>query len=559
MAGKTFFLLKQLEQLKETYGGDAATHKLDLMRALKTAKLSSAREIFRLHETLCFLRAYPDNKEILARVEQMLYSFSKRKDLRSHRRALVNSGIAGTVISYPFFWFTVLWLAQRLPDHLSINWADFDKKGRLEDFLHLLLPYSETLALDALNFSPREWITQLKGPAETDASFLVRRFQSVTASSFGRETFYEHFDIPIKLAPGPDTPSRTRARYPASPVVFQTQPLSKTRPSLRSEIHCSPVRVQSVPPREAQKLIDLTRESMVTRSRDLDVFEHASNRDVRLVDFGNGLQFACIGVIPERRLMLEAVYGFLTLKNRIPIGYVLTSALFHSVEAAFNMFDTYRAAESAFIYSRVLAMSQHLFGCDTIIVPPTQLGHNNPEGLKSGAWWFYYKLGFRPHDREVRRILRAELKKMKINPRHRSTMATLNKLASENMYLYLKRPRKDVLGEISQGAVGLQITRTLADRFGADREAAIRTFSREAARLLGLRSFSRFSAGERLAWQRWSPLIMSLRGVQKWSPADKRALVQVVRAKGGQRESRFVALFDRHRRLRRAILKLSEE
>jgi hypothetical protein len=221
------------------------------------------------------------------------------------------------------------------------------------------------------------------------------------------------------------------------------------------------------------------------------------------------------------------------------------------------MFDTYRAAESAFIYSRVLAMSRHLFGCDTIVVPPVQLGYNNPEGLKSGAWWFYYKLGFRPQDREVRRILRAELEKMKKNPRHRSTTATLNKLASENMYLYLKRSRKDILGEISLGSVGLQITRTLADRFGADREAAVRACTGDAARLLGVRSFRGFTAGEKLAWERWSPLIMSLPGVKEWSAADKRALVQVVRAKGGERESRFVELFDRHRRLRAAILKLS--
>jgi hypothetical protein len=342
-------------------------------------------------------------------------------------------------------------------------------------------------------------------------------------------------------------------------VFFQKQSLLKARPDLRHEIKRCPIKVRSLPPGEAQKLIDLAREAMVTRSRDLDVFEHAYNKDVRMVDCGQGLQFVCIGAIPERRLMLEAVYGFLTLKNSVPIGYVLLSALFNSVEIAFNMFDTYRAAESAFIYSRVLAMARHLFPCDTIIVPPPQLGHNNPEGLKSGAWWFYYKLNFRPHDEEVRKILRVELDKMKKNPRHRSSISTLNKLASENMYLYMKRPRKDVLGLISMGEIGLKLTRTLAERFGSDREAGIKTLSREAARLLGVRSFRSFTAGERLAWERWCPLIMSITNLGKWGKTDKKALVQIIRAKGGQRESRFVELFDRHRRLRQAILKLSEE
>ncbi len=551
--------LKQLEQWKDTFGSDAASLKLSLLRKLQEAKLSRPKEVFRLHEVLCFLHAYPDNKEVLLQVELMLDRFARRRDLRAHRRELVNSGIAGTEISFPFYWFTAYWLAQRWPENLSINWTDFDKKKKLEDFLHLLLPYSETPALDALSFSPREWIRQLKGPDETDASFLIRRFKEAAATSFERETFYESFDIPIKLAPGSNTPNRTLAKYSASPIVFQTQPLSRERPSLRDEINRCRLYVRSVPPKEAQKLIFLARESMVTRSRDLDVFEHASKKDVRLVDCGRGLQFACIGAIPERRLMLEAVYGFLTLKNGVPIGYVLAGTLFNTVEVAFNMFDTYRVAESAFIYSSVLAMMRHLFGCDAIVVPPHQLGHNNPEGLKSGAWWFYYKLKFRPHDRAVRTMLQAELKKMKRNPRHRSSIATLNKLASENMYLFLKGPRKDILGEISLGEIGLRISRTLADRFGADREAGIKIYSKEAARLLGVRSLREFSSGEKLAWERWSPLIMSIKGVQNWSPADKRALIQVVRAKGGQRESRFVKLFDNHRRLRKAILKLSEE
>ncbi len=555
---KAALCLKQLEQVKDTYEGNAATKKLRLLQELQKARLSHTKEVYRLHEVLCFLHAYPDSREILEQVKIMLDTFANRRDLHDHRQELVNSGIAGTEIRFPFFWFTAYWLAQRWPDRLSIDWGDFDKKGKLEDFLHLLLPYSETPALDSLSFSPREWIHQLKGPDETDARFLIRRFKKTAASSFERETLYESFDIPIRIAPGPDTPNRTRTRYHRSPVEFQTQPLSRERPSLHDEIKRCRVSVRSVTPGEARKLITLARESMVTRSRDLDVFEHASEKDVRLVDCGRGLQFVCIGAIPERRLMLEAVYGFLTLKNGVPTGYVLVGSLFNTAEIAYNVFDTYRVAESAFVYSRVLAMAHHLFGCDTIVVPPPQLGHNNPEGLKSGAWWFYYKLKFRPHDREVRTILRGELEKMKRDPRHRSSIATLNKLASENMYLYLKKPRKDVLGEVSLGQVGLRISRTLADRFGADREKGIKICSKEAARVLGVRSLRGFSAGEKLAWERWSPLVMSIRGVQDWSPSDKHALIQVVRAKGGLRESRFVRLFDNHRRLRKAILKLSQ-
>jgi hypothetical protein len=262
---------------------------------------------------------------------------------------------------------------------------------------------------------------------------------------------------------------------------------------------------------------------------------------------------------PERRLLFEAVYGFLTLKNGVPIGYVLSSALFGSSEIAYNVFESYRGGEAARVFGRVLAMVHHLFGSDAFAIDPYQLGHGNAEGLQSGAWWFYYKLGFRPDDPAIRRVLRGELKKMKARPGHRSTLATLEKLSSDYVYFFPGRERQDVMGRINLAPVSLRLSRYVAERFGADREKAARECSREAARMLGVRSRRGFTAGERLAWERWSPLILCLPGVERWSRADKKALERVVRAKGGRRESDFVPLFDRHARLRRAILKVAAD
>jgi hypothetical protein len=46
--------------------------------------------------------------------------------------------------------------------------------------------------------------------------------------------------------------------------------------------------------------------------------------------------------------------------------------------------------------------------------------------------------------------------------------------------------------------------------------------------------------------------------VARWTAAERRELADVVRAKGGRRESEFVARFDRHARLRRAICALAQ-
>jgi hypothetical protein len=48
-----------------------------------------------------------------------------------------------------------------------------------------------------------------------------------------------------------------------------------------------------------------------------------------------------------------------------------------------------------------------------------------------------------------------------------------------------------------------------------------------------------------------------LPGLTGWPDDDRRALADVIRAKGGVRESEFVRLFDAHTLLRRALITLS--
>ena len=551
-------ILRQLDREKSRYGQDSAQRKTALLTLLQRRRLKTARGVLRLHECLCFLRAYPDNRNVLSIVETMLESFAERSDLRAHREALANSGVAGCSIYYQFYWPTADWLSRRWPDHLSIDWESISN-NELTAWLSQTMPYSETLAFDMVDLTSREWLRCLKGPDETDAAFLINRFRSLKVSSHLKRKLYENLDPMIRLEPGADTPSRTHARYARSPVVFQKRPLDSARPSLIEAVGQAPLSIREVSAGEGQKLIDLAREAMVTRNRDLDVFMYGDKNDVRLVDFGNGLQFACIGATPEGRLLLESVYGFLTLKNGVPTGYVLASAFMGSSELAYNVFDTYRGGESGFIFGRVLSMVHHLLGSDAFTLDPYQLGHQNKEGLESGAWWFYYKLGFRPHHGGVKKLVKQELLRMKKRPGYRSSLTTLEHLVAKPVFLYLGKERKDVLGRLNLGEIGMKISRYMAKRFGSDREAAIEICSRETATILGVRSLKKFSPGEKLAWERWSPLVMAIPAVRRWRPDQKKALVKVIRSKGGQRESEFVMLLNQHRPLRRALLKLSQK
>jgi hypothetical protein len=296
---------------------------------------------------------------------------------------------------------------------------------------------------------------------------------------------------------------------------------------------------------------------MVTRSRDLHAFEFADPRDVRVIDCGGGLEFACLGVRPDQRHLLEAAYGFLTLRNGVPIGYALASALLRSSEIAFNIFETFRHAQAAVVYGRLLAVLRVLFGSDTFTIYPYQLGHENEEGIASGAWWFYYKLGFRPRDPDTLRVMRRELARLRRRPSYRSSPATLRRLARRNVFLSLGRDRDDVMGIYSSDAVGLAVTDHMSRRFGSDRELAQRTCADETAALLRAGSWRGFPPDERQAWQRFSPVVLMLPGIAHWSVADRRALAALMRAKGSRRETTFVDLANQHPRFNRALAALA--
>ena len=147
----TIRVLAALERAKDRYGAGCAETKLALLGRLERADLRSARAVWRLHEALCFLRAYPDDARVLTKVERMLARFAVRADLRREREALVDSGIAGTVIRYRFFWSTLRWLAQRWPGCLAIDRSEAEIEDKIASALPLLLAWAVAAALNELD------------------------------------------------------------------------------------------------------------------------------------------------------------------------------------------------------------------------------------------------------------------------------------------------------------------------------------------------------------------------------------------------------------------------
>lgn len=545
--------LANLERIKDSYDGTSTVRKLGLLRALAVVRFRSAGPLVRLHEVLCFLRAYPDNAHLAAQVERMLARFSRRTDLKRHRNALASSGIAGTTIRYRFFWPTARWLAQCWPGEFRLDRRDREAEGNIAGTLPMLVTPGEAQWLREKDPDGYTALDRLRGRT-TDATFLARAIEALPGDSFTREAFFDRLDPSCELLPGRNTPSRTLGRCTAAPASFRSEPLHRPRPDLREEIQRPPRMARTLSRHQGSLLIELARGALITRQRDLDAFAYGDARDVRIVDQGNGLAFALVGMLPERRTLLPAIYGILTLQNGVPVGYSQADVLAGSAAISFNTFATFRGGETAHTFARLLATVGHVFGASSFSIEPYQLGQDNDEGIETGAWWFYYKMGFRPRAAAARRIARAELARMAANPRHRSSAATLRKLADWHLFFDLDPARSPGLPPLV--ALGERVTTLLARQTTLDRSGAIMKSSHTLMRLAGLSSLRGFSPDELQAWQRWCPLVLALPGVARWSAVDRRALVRVLRAKGGRRESDFAALFAAHPRLARALFAL---
>jgi hypothetical protein len=542
--------LADLERCRLEFGTGAADRKLRLLQALRRARLGSARAVRRLHEQLCVLRAYPDNAQVLAAVCALLERFAVRADLRAHRAALADSGIAGTDIHYRFFAGQAQWLAAHWPGQLRLDRSDAEAEARIAAALPTLLTRSEASALAELKLPGYDALDRLRGTDASDVVFLLRRIAAMPGDGFTREAFSDTVDASYLLTPGPGTPSRTMAHFAAAPVVWRRQAPPRARPELRAELARPPRAVRRLPLGDGQALVDLARAAMVTRARSLEAFSFADARDAWWVDDGDGLAYAFFGLQPERRHALAAIYGGLMLRNGVPIGYLQSDHVGRSAALSFNTFDSFRGIEAGFTFARWLAALRRLFGSASFSIEPYQLGWHNDEAVASGAWWFYAKLGFAPRDAAVARLAAAEAERQRRSPGWRSPAHRLQQLAAR--HLFFDADPAQALPYIDLAALGLRSGAALSARAGADREGAIELASAELMRHAGLASLRGFTPAQREAWRRLAPLLVLL-DLGRWRPDERRALADLARAKGGRSERDFVMRYAAHPKLDAAL------
>jgi hypothetical protein len=208
---------------------------------------------------------------------------------------------------------------------------------------------------------------------------------------------------------------------------------------------------------------------MVLTVRETDPATYLDPRSLRLYDLERGLSCAIFGMTPERQLPLESYVGFTLFKNGLPVSYGGSWVMGERATFGMNIFEPFRGGESGYMMCQLLRTYRQAFKARYFEVDAYQFGLDNPDGIASGAFWFYYRYGFRPLAPALQRLALQEKQRIDRQNGYRSPARTLLRFTQSNVALNFGGPVPPHLSDITT-----RVTRMIAADYGGDRVLAER-------------------------------------------------------------------------------------
>jgi hypothetical protein len=430
--------LAQLDHCKGMFDKDAAQRTETLLRQFRHTHFQSASDLLHLHETLLFLRAYPQSEPVLRLCDDLLYSYARRlrglpkEEMAEFEYAEV-SGVAGTGLTTNFSHAFATSLTERHLAHLHIDWDQYEHTDRLAIVLAQLIPGAREDWAVGRHASWRKWLESAAAEKHGSLRWLLNRV---------KPEVYDLLEIPLRFDLRDTDASRSRARIPRRTIFYHKGSLLARRDvSFAREFAAPAIRVKKLAKPQARKILGTIIDASAVRYRELYGFEYPDESRVFHADLGRGMDFYFFGVPRRWRLRSREYCAGMYFKNGVPMGYVEVMWTKGVMEVGFNLYYTFRQGETAWLYARLLKLFHEQYGVHAFTIDPYQLGHENEEAIESGAFWFYAKLGFRSQSKHVRHLAEQEQARMSADAAYRTPPRILRKLAECHMEYRVTKPK----------------------------------------------------------------------------------------------------------------------
>jgi len=539
--------IDRLAELSQSFGPKAAREKLQVLKDVARLERHSSRRLIKLHDTLYFVRAYPDNEDVLRAVVALAQSL--REIVAEHtgadpdHPAFVNTGLPASCNRHSYSYEVLRRMVELFPGSFDIDWAEITHEPTFVDALNLTVLPGESRGLEDEYLGLRDWLQRCKSnQGQTDLETVLQLFGNSSLSPRQQVHVFESCDYPVVFNLSEQGSARCEVELPPTSLFFQTAPFSTARFPLKSKIVKPLERHRKAGPAEGKNLIDLSLAALCSRNLEIHPLIYANPNDVLVADVGRGLQVVLAGVRPRFRSVIESDFFFLILKNGLPISYGPASVFLGCCEMGINLFPEFRGGEIRYIYSQFMRVLYHVASVRYFFLTSYGMGDGNPEALKSGAFWFYRKLGFRAANPDVASLAREEEAIMRRKRGHRSSPATLRELSLTDAFYDLSGG--DCV-PVNFENLGHAVTRFVREEFGGNRRKAERASVGRLSRLLDIRDVGAWSPTEHAALRRCAPVLVLLPGIEKWPVGEKRRLAAAIKAKGGQSQFDYVRAVNR--------------
>jgi hypothetical protein len=423
------------------------------------------------HDALLLLMAYPPTKKLFERADDELnnYYLVTTNFIDKNPKAeeeLVNTGLSGTEVQGAFT-FPLLNALRKASDSCLYLHSYSEDAAPAGEVLKYFLPASEfeTLGMDVAN----DELTALLLGEEDQLPQLLSCMESSSVRADLRDQLFANLKLFAGIQLDGSIPDRSTARGLKGNVHVHSEILKKVDPlEVVNRKLPTPAKLTRMP---KEKLILNSMCMLATLNRETDPVTVCDHESMTVFHLERGVTVALFSMEANRRMPLESYIGYVLFKNGLPMAYGGSWIFGNRALFGINIFEPYRGGESSLTILQLLRVYRQHYGVDAFSVEPYQFGKDNPEGIQSGAYWFYYKMGFRSDDNTLAALAEKEFEKMRNKKSFRSSESVLLRFTDSRVTWKID-PRAKLFPDPS--VLSLQITTCVREHYAGNRAEAIK-------------------------------------------------------------------------------------
>ncbi len=520
---------ESLAKVITDFSPEGTKNKLDLLAKCSQVKIQRSKEFMAYHDALLFLCGYAESKDVfdmaMEEMNRLCDAVLELSDVK--KDGLSSSGIAFTQTQSSFSLKIMLWLVDNFPEDVSIH--SFDEEGlHPKELLKYGMNEMEFEMISDEKLSKHKWLQKASGFKKNKdiLKWYLKKVDELPLKDQLKEQLFESTKLYTTISPSDPKFSRSFGSVSISSRYFHSNGILK-KFNEHELINTKLPKEKKLSTAQKEEVISASRIALALLHRETDPITYCSPEGIKVFDLEHGLSIALFSINTPWRLPMESYIGFMMFKNGYPMSYGGAWLFGKRSLIGINIFEAFRGGESAFVFAQLLRTYRQAFGAEQFEVEPYQFGKNNPEGLTSGAFWFYHRFGFRPLDQKLYELSETEHQKILSTKGYRSSIDVLKQFTYSNLGVNFG---KDEPG-ISPSHISYFITNIIAKQYNGDRKLA----EEKAKQLLKTKLgsvYSKLKHNEKVGFDKLSLYVAFCLDIEKINAKDKLQMVKLIKEKG---------------------------